>query len=293
MTKASLLIASIALWTLAGCASAPPDRAAERVRGWQVPLGQGSVSTYADVRPDGIPIAVGVAWSASALDGLPSGSNHHRCTGREASGAIGPQSRCQATFEHVIPLPDVVARRADLPFKWVLLNWNSAGHIPPGIYDVPHFDVHFQMASIAEIFAIESGTCGPEFVRCDQFELARKLPPAIYLHADFKNVDAVVPAMGNHLIDLTGPEFNKQPFTRSFIYGVYDGKITFYEEMVTRAHMLSKPNACHPIKSPSAFAVSGYYPTVSCVRHDPATNEYTVSLERFELRQASPPAMAR
>jgi len=31
--------------------------------------------------------------------------------------------------------------------------------------------------------------------------------------------------MGNHLLDLTGPEFNKQPFTRTWIYGAYDGKV--------------------------------------------------------------------
>src|SRR5262249_8786401 len=99
-----------------------------------------------------------------------------------------------------------------------------------------------------------------------------------YIPADFKDVDAVVPAMGNHLIDLTGAEFNKQPFTRSWIYGVYDGKVIFYEEMVTRAHLLSKPNTCTPIKSPKAVATRGYYPTVSCIRHNPATGEHTISM---------------
>ena len=36
-----------------------------------------------------------------------------------------------------------------------------------------------------------------------------------------------------------------------------------------------------------AVAVSGYYPTVSCVRHDAATNEYLVWLEQFVFREAS------
>ena len=286
--RISLLVAGIAGGLLTSCASMAPVANSERVRGWELPLGQGSVASYADVRADGTPIAIGVAWTASALDGLPAASNQHRCHGRDPTGAVGPDSRCQETVEHVIPLPDVVARRADVPFKWVLLNWNHMGHIPPGVYDVPHFDVHFEMVPITDIFAIEAGPCGPEFVRCDQFERGRKLPASNYLHADFKNVDAVVPAMGNHLIDLSGPEFNKQPFTRSFIYGVYDGRVTFYEEMVTRAHMLAKPNACSPIKSPAAVATAGYYPTVSCIRHDANTNEYTVSLESFVLRQASP-----
>ena len=43
---------------------------------------------------------------------------------------------------------------------------------------------------------------------CDQFEIAKRPLPPNYIHPDFQDVDAVAPAMGNHLIDLTGPEFN-------------------------------------------------------------------------------------
>jgi hypothetical protein len=180
--------------------------------------------------------------------------------------------------------------RVDIPFKWVLLNWNPLGHIPPGVYDVPHFDVHFYMEPIANVFALQSGPCGPEFIRCDQFEVARRPLAANYMHPDFKDVEAAVPAMGNHLIDLTGPEFNKQPFTHSWIFGVYDRKVTFYEEMVTRAFLLSKPSACFPIKSPPAVGLSGFYPTVSCLRHDARTGEYTVSMEKFVFREKHAPA---
>ena len=63
--------------------------------------------------------------------------------------------------------------------------------------------------------------------------------------------------------------------------------------MVTRAHMLAKPNKCAPIKAAPAVAVRGYYPGASCVRHDPATDEYTVSLEDFVMREASPPDLGR
>ena len=101
------------------------------------------------------------------------------------------------------------------------------GHIPPGVYDVPHVDVHFEMGPIADIFAIEPGPCGPEFVRCDQFQTTRKPLPPNYVAPDYVDVEAVVPAMGNHLVDTTGPEFQKQPFTRSWIYGVYDGRVIF------------------------------------------------------------------
>ena len=277
----------VALLAAAACSSERTDTAAARMPGWQLKLGDGTVSSYAEVGKDGTPGAIGVVWSAGALDKLPKDSDQHRCFGRTADGAIDAATKCQHAHELVIPLPDVVARRDDVPFKWVLLNWNPEGHIPPGIYDVPHFDVHFEMGPIADVFAIEPGPCGPEFVRCDQFRTARKPLPPNYLAADYVDVEAVVPAMGNHLIDTTGPEFRKQPFTRSWIYGVYDGRVIFYEVMVAQAYLLTKPSDCVPIKAPGAVATTGFYPTEYCVRHHAATGEYTVSMEKFTRREAA------
>ena len=277
----------VALLAAAACSSERTDTAAARMPGWQLKLGDGTVSSYAEIAKDGAPKAIGVVWSAGALDKLPKDSDQHRCFGRTPDGAIDAATRCQHSHELVIPLPDVVARRDDVPFKWVLLNWNPEGHIPPGIYDVPHFDVHFEMGAIADVFAIEPGPCGPEFVRCDQFRTARKPLPPNYLAADYVDVEAVVPAMGNHLIDTTGTEFRKQPFTRSWIYGVYDGRVIFYEVMVAQAYLLTKPSDCVPIKAPGAVATTGFYPTEYCVRHHAATGEYTVSMEKFTRREAA------
>ena len=38
--------------------------------------------------------------------------------------------------------------------------------------------------------------------------------------------------MGNHLIDPTSAEFHGKKFTRTWIYGAYDGHVTFVEEML-------------------------------------------------------------
>jgi hypothetical protein len=272
-------------------ASATAAAPAGRVLGAQTELGQGHASAYAELNAQGEPTAIGVVFTPGALTGLPvDGSDYHHCFDRNQDGAVDRATECIHTYEHVLPLPDVVARRADVPFKWVLLNWNPKGHIPPGIYDVPHFDIHFYMAPIAKIFALHAGPCGPELMRCDQFAIGKQPVPADYVHPDFKDVDAVVPAMGNHLIDLTGPEFQKQPFTRSWIYGAYGGRIIFYEEMVTHRTLLDKPQSCSEIKQAKAVATTGFYPTVSCLRHHAPTGETTVSMERFTLRTASAPA---
>jgi hypothetical protein len=76
----------------------------------------------------------------------------------------------------------------------------------------------------------------------------------------------------------------------TWIFGVYDGAVTFYEEMVTRAFLMSTPSMCSPIKSPPAVARSGFYPTRSCLRHDVRTGECTVSMETFVFREAHRPA---
>lgn len=281
--------------SILGCtANIRTGDANERLLGANSRVGHGSVSSYAEFDRDGAPKAIGVVFQASALEGLPSThSDGHHCFDHDKDGKFDLDKECFGTHEWVIPLPSEVARRSDIPFKWAGLNWNAHGHIPPGVYDVPHFDVHFYMEPIEKIFAIEPGTCGPENVRCDQFKLATRPLPSNYMHADFTNVNAVAPAMGNHLVDLTSPEFNGKKFTQTWIYGVYDGRVTFYEEMLTREYLLGRPTACFPLKSPPAVGVRGYYPTQHCIRYLPQSNEYTVSMENFVLREASAPGAPR
>ena len=284
---ASALTAAFAL-LLSASGSAAPNAAGERVLGWRVHLGHGDVASFAELEQTGAPRAIGIMFSADALASLPSEpSDRHHCTDRDGDGVTAHASECIDTHEFVIPLPDAVSRRDDVPFKWVLLNWNRHGHAPPGIYDVPHFDVHFYTAPIADVLAIRPGPCGAELVDCDDFAAAKLPLAAGLMHPDFRDVDAVAPAMGNHLVDLSGREFQGEPFTRSWIYGVYGGRVTFYEEMVSLAYLLSRPDACVPIKSPPVVAVGGYYPTERCVRYEAGANAYVVSLEGFVYRQAS------
>jgi hypothetical protein len=294
----SNLIKTVLLFTvlaIMGCAlNEQAGASTGRSLGVNSSVGNGTVTSYAEFDKNGAPRAVGIVFQTSALEGLPSApSDGHHCFDRNKDGKIDLETECFATHEWVIPLPSEAARRAEIPFKWVGLNWNPHGHIPPGVYDLPHFDVHFFIEPIEKVFAVEPGACGPEFVRCDQFELATKPLPPNYMHPDFKNLGAVAPAMGNHLIDQTSPEFNGKKFTQTWIYGVYDGRVTFFEEMVTRDYLLSQPTACFPLKSPPAVGVRGYYPSQSCIRYNSQTQEYTVSMEGFALREASPPEPIR
>jgi len=290
-----VIAAAAAVASLAACATPPPSvTSAPRAEdGASVQLGNGNVTPYAEFDATGMPTVIGIAFSAAALEGLPEGTDHHQCFDVNRNRRIDPDRECLPSYERVLPLPSALARRADTPFKWVLLNWNPVGHVPPGIYDTPHFDVHFMIEPIENIFAIHPGPCGSELVQCDQFRIGRKPLPRNFAPDSHVDVGAVAPAMGNHLVDVNGPEFKGQRFTRAWIYGTYDGRVTFYEEMVDRGYLLSKPSVCNPIPAAQAVAVAGLYPTRSCIRYVAARNAYTVSLEGFVKRDASAPGPLR
>ena len=281
---------SVALISVA-CVQQPESIVIDRAMGPARLLGNGTVASYAEFNESGEPAKIGVVFSAGGLTGLPSvHSDGNRCFDADQNGSIDMMTECSHWHEFVLPLPSEASRRADIPFKWALVNWNPYGHMPPGVWDTPHFDAHFYIEPIENIFAIQRGPCGIEFLRCDQYERAILPVPANYIHPDFKDVGAAAPAMGNHLIDPTAPEFHGEPFERHWIYGAYDGRIIFYEEMVSLDYILTQPDACAAIKMPDAVALTGYYPTRSCVRYVTETDEYTVSMEEFILREANPPS---
>ncbi|MEX2402052.1 MAG: hypothetical protein WD423_14860, partial [Rhodothermales bacterium] len=258
VTLTGFLLAALACIALGACTPPEqPEQESSRLQGGIVEIGIGTVETYADTDADGALSAVGVVFSDGAFDELPDEiTDGHRCFDSNGDGEIDPHAECSAWHERVLPLPSEISRRDDVPFKWVLLNWNNHGHIPPGVWDVPHFDVHFYIESIEKIFSLQRGDCGPEFLRCDQFEIATRPVPEPYMHADYVDVGAAAPAMGNHLVDTTAAEFHGEPFTRSWIYGAYDGEVIFYEEMLALNYLRSEPQDCYPIKTPPTVRLS-------------------------------------
>lgn len=263
-------------------------------------MGEGTAYTYVELNPDGSPVAMGVAFAESLLKGLPTAPNNtDRCFDADGNGAFDAGRECVGDYERILPLSEALlgvlvpggslAKRSDIPFQWVSLNWYPEGHPPPTptSWAKPHFGFYFYVASQEVVQQIRPGTCG-ELIDCEDFERAKIPPLAQYLPEDYIDVGAAVPAMGNHLINSTSPEFidPSQKFTHTFIYGAYDGHITFYEPMITREFLMTRPNECVLLKLPQAWEVSGYYPTEYCMRYLESQGEYTVSLESFVPREA-------
>jgi hypothetical protein len=108
------------------------------------------------------------------------------------------------------------------------------------------------------------------------------VPPGFLVPGDA--AEQAVPQMGVHWFDASAPELQglfggtPQPFTKTFIYGSWDGAFTFYEPMVTRAYLLSKPDVVTPIRVPARVPEPGWYPTAYRVSYDAQAREYRVAL---------------
>lgn len=260
-------------------------------------LGDGTLRTYTQ-RTRGIPLAMGVTFPASALQNLPAPvSDAKHCFDKGGDDRIDLHKEGAVGHERVLDLPPRFRRTVDTPFEWSLTNWNPEGHIPLGVYNVPHFDFRFYIQPLTERNQIRPGPC-PVLTNCDDYARAKLPVPQRYYPPDFRDVDAVEPAMGNHLIDPTAPEFHGRPFTHTWIYGTYDGEITFYEAMITKKWFDDQRSGstdttdttgdrCAPFKQPEAWQRPGWYPTTYCIAYRENRDDYTVALTDFRYRQAS------
>ena len=217
---------------------------ADTVYGQARNLGNGFAQLYAKFGTDGVPKAIGVNFGEGMLQGLPDVLNtYSRCFDKNGNGKIDPHGECNDDYEMTFLLSQELARRLKSPFKWVSVNWNPEGHPHPAPppWAVPHFDFHFYIQDRADVRAIRPGKCS-ELISCDDFKRAQKPVPAKYVHADHIDVGAAVPDMGNHLVNSKSPELAKggPKFTHTFIYGAYDGHVTFYEPMITHAYLANR-----------------------------------------------------
>jgi len=229
------------------------------VLGEMKPVGRGTIQTWAELDATGKPASIGVTFTEGMLEGLPD-----TLPGTEYALSLPPQA-------------------TGVPFTHFVLNWNPKGHIPAGIYDVPHFDFHFYIIS-PEARAQMTAT-GDDLARVLKAPAAECLPPG-YITAE----GAYEPHMGNHYVDSASPEFRGKPFTITFVYGAYDGKVAFLEPMITRAFLETKPDFSQPIKLPARYPVSGYYPTRYALTYDAANKQYRLALQGLTLRQTTPEA---
>lgn len=219
--------------------------------GEKVVVGDGYARTFIKMK-NSTPKEIGIIVSAEGLTNLP----------------------MHEMVEYVLPLPTEVSVP---PYKHITFDWNPHGHEPDGVYDKPHFDMHFYFITQEEQQAI---TC-----KDDQAAICMQNPAPEYLVSDYAPTPAGVPKMGWHWVDLLSPEFNGGIFTRTFIYGYYGGNPIFLEPMVTLEYLQSKEESCLPVRQPAMFPdANGYYPQKYTVTYDNKKKLHKIVLKDFNKK---------
>jgi hypothetical protein len=251
-----LLLGCLACFTLS-CDdeddNASPNQPTE-FTGTPVAIGDGEAWTRVTVGPDGEPTAVAAVFTRGALQNLP----------------VDPNPPHAHEFTLAMPGEVSVA-----PYDHVTLDWNEFGHEPPGVYDVPHFDVHFYFID---------GPARDLITPNDTAGFNRPLPAAM-LAPMYLETPGGVPRMGAHVIDLMSPEIaGTGVFNHTFIYGKFDAELTFLEPMVAISSLDSDVDIEATIRRPDNYGRSGHFPGKYTITYDEATDTYSVSLSDLEER---------
>jgi hypothetical protein len=266
--------AALPLANIAACSGSATaaDSAPVREYGTGVAVGNGHARSYVlfDAQNPTLPTEIGVAFDEHALEGLP------------AAGA--DPSNPMSMYSFILPLPANMPQ----PYALVELDWNAAGHVPAGVYDLPHFDFHFYSISLAARNAIVPSDPG-FLTKAANFPASAFVPATYAVLPPPPAPTPAVPVMGVHWTNVTAPEVQPptspqhHTFTRTFIYGSWDGKFTFVEPMVSLVYLQSKPDERVTIATPSSYATPGYYPASYRVTYDPQTKETRVALTDLTL----------
>jgi hypothetical protein len=214
-------------------------------------MGNGTVRSWVKYQ-NGKPSSLGVTLSESAITGLRTNL---------------PKQMPVVEYKLALPKEAKVTG-----FDHISLDWAPQGHVPKGVYDKPHFDIHFYTMAPAERLKITA--VGKDLAICSKKPTTRFIPTGYIAPPETS-----IPQMGMHAIDSASPELNGQPFSSTFIYGYYNGQMNFVEPMVALSFLQTKANFSAPVKVPAAYAKQGYYPTLYSVTYDQERGEYSVALE--------------
>jgi hypothetical protein len=222
-----------------------------------VQFGDGRVRSWINITHDDKPLAIGLEFTDGVLqqDDGHDGHDHG----------------------HAVLLPLHQKAKTLTPFDHLTMGFMAVGHPPPGIYSVPHFDFHFYKMNLIDRLAI------PAYPQA--MVAFNNNPAAAYLPPAYVKAPAGEAQMGAHWMDVLSPEFNGQPFTHTFVYGSYDGKVNFLEPMATLSFLQSGATAQKAIRQPQLFdPVNTYYPSRYNIWKNEINSRHYVALDQMILR---------
>jgi hypothetical protein len=265
---------------------------AHRVYGKKANVGDGTVRTYVvlDEKNGGAPLEIGVAMSEEAMQNLP------------APMAMSAEEMKKAGHSNMTMYLLDLPERNPTPYKFVQFDWNASGHEPAGVYDLPHFDFHFYTVPVDVRNSIVPSDA--QYAQKAASYPAPQFRAPFYIDAataaGIPAAAATVPQMGLHWLDVRSPELQGmtghpeayKPFTKTYIYGSWDGQFIFDEPMITRAYIMAKRDATDPavrdeiipVSVPADRQVPGFYPNAYRISYDAQAKEYRIALTQLVWR---------
>jgi len=205
------------------------------------------------------------------------------CTwGRMSGGTL-------VAFGATVPIKSIEAAPSEMPMVWppkadLALNmpgavdsavgfknmnifWEPHGH-PPGPYLTPHFDIHFNNISAAEVAKVDCADSTKPSVLPAGYEL-----PDVAIPQLGTLVGLCVPGMGMH--SLPGAELRSASlFEKTMIAGYYHRAPIFLEPMIARATLLARRSFTLPIPGVAGEPAGVMLPATFEAQYDSTAQAY-------------------
>jgi Domain of unknown function (DUF5602) len=253
----------------------PATKSEKLIMGERKKIGDGFTQAWVVVDQNQKPTKIGITLAESSLSTAPNSDTSD--PGKDGLKLKLYDGIGHSVFEYEVKLPE----QKDLPFKHVTVDWNPYGHAPQSIFTSAHWDIHFY-------------TVSPEYRQNIQQETPAQiaisnLPPAEgFLPIDYKIAPGTAePRMGSHCADFTSSQLHPGKFDNTFIFGVHNAQVIFWEPMITNSYLAAHKTAKEKIKLPSHYAIAGYYPTTYAIDYDSKTKQFAISMNDLQYREAN------
>ena len=245
----------VLLLSLIGFTACKKEKSLESF-GESATYGNGMIQTYTLLDNTGTLAEVGVTFTDATLNNLPTTNlipifNYHTLS---------------------LDFPDDARQ---MGVTHLCSDFYPDGHPPAFAYGVPQIDFywHFQ----TEAARLQVGLNPADSVKFKKELPVGAIPPT------FIDPGGYIPTIGAHLVNAASPEFNGVPFKTGWIYGKYDGKLAFLENLYAMSFLKSATgNQSFDIPQPTVFPLAGkLFPRKYNILHDLATKTYKIFLSDF------------
>ncbi len=238
-------------------------QAAQIFYGEPEPLGKGSVRSFVVLDDNGNPSDIGATFSKETLS-LPTGDTEPDI----ATELSLPPEASSTAFNHM----ELIYRPN-----------NYSGLVPKGI-GIPRFSLNFFLISPSERALIcphpdKIGTL-PVCTASEEAPALKTPEPGTVPSGILQTLGGAEPGYGSRYRDpdtSTLVVSGQQPFTSTYYYAFFDGKLTDIDFTSSIAFLATQPNVTVPIKLPTSYFKSGYYPTEYSITYDAASQEYSMA----------------